>query len=102
MLGFVLLRINRPGASMETILTLLEVSELLRVHPATVYRLLKRGEIPAFKIGYDWRFTQGAIEMWIMERSKGLKSSGLRKADERHDHDALPISALDRGSLSAS
>jgi predicted DNA-binding transcriptional regulator AlpA len=30
------------------VMTLEEVSRYLRVHPSTVYRLLKRREIPAF------------------------------------------------------
>jgi Helix-turn-helix domain len=30
-----------------------EVSRYLHVHPSTLYRLLKRGEIPAFRIGSD-------------------------------------------------
>ena len=34
------------------VMTLEEVSRYLHVHPSTVYRLLKRGEIPAFQ---DWR-----------------------------------------------
>ncbi len=34
---------------MSTVLTLEEVASYLRVHPSTIYRMLKRHEIPAFK-----------------------------------------------------
>jgi excisionase family DNA binding protein len=34
------------------------------VHPSTIYRLLKRKRIPAFKVGSDWRFDRGGIERW--------------------------------------
>jgi excisionase family DNA binding protein len=46
------------------VMTLEEVSRYLRVHPSTVYRLLKRREIPAFRIGSDWRFNIEAIDTW--------------------------------------
>jgi excisionase family DNA binding protein len=49
---------------MSSVLTLEEVAEYLRVHPSTLYRMLKKGAIPAFKIGSDWRFTREAIEQW--------------------------------------
>jgi excisionase family DNA binding protein len=53
---------------MATVLTLDEVAAFLKVHPSTVYRLLKKHQLPAFKVGSDWRFNQGSIERWIEER----------------------------------
>jgi excisionase family DNA binding protein len=47
------------------VLTLEEVAELLRVHPSTIYRLLNKGDLPAFKVGSDWRFNQESIEQWL-------------------------------------
>jgi excisionase family DNA binding protein len=52
------------------ILTLPEMAELLRVAEKTVYTLAQRGEIPAFKVGGQWRFSRGAIEVWIDEQSR--------------------------------
>jgi excisionase family DNA binding protein len=49
---------------MDKILTLGEVAEFLRVHPSTVYRLLKQGRIPAFRVGSDWRFNLEQIDRW--------------------------------------
>jgi excisionase family DNA binding protein len=46
------------------VMTLEEVSRYLHVHPSTVYRLLKRREIPAFRIGSDWRFNNETIDLW--------------------------------------
>ena len=37
------------------LLTLPEVADLLRVSQSTVYALLRRGEIPAHKVGAQWR-----------------------------------------------
>ena len=46
------------------VMTLEEVSRYLHVHPSTVNRLLKRQEIPAFRIGSDWRFNIETIDTW--------------------------------------
>jgi excisionase family DNA binding protein len=35
------------------ILTVKEVSELLKIHEGTVYKMANEGRIPAFKIGSD-------------------------------------------------
>jgi excisionase family DNA binding protein len=53
---------------MSKIITLREVSEYLRVHTTTVYRLLKQGKLPAFKVGSDWRFDIDAIDLWRREQ----------------------------------
>ena len=46
------------------VLTTREAAELLRAHVETVRRLARRGEIPAFKIGKDWRFRRDALLRW--------------------------------------
>jgi excisionase family DNA binding protein len=38
-------------------LTLEEVAKLLKIAPATVYRMARNGKIPAVKIGRVWRFS---------------------------------------------
>ncbi|MGO9264193.1 MAG: helix-turn-helix domain-containing protein [Candidatus Binataceae bacterium] len=50
---------------MAKVLTLQEVAKYLRVHPSTVYRLAKKGQIPAFKLGSDWRFNLESIDEWL-------------------------------------
>ena len=51
-------------ASSEDILTIAELSAHLRVHPTTIYRLLREGRIPGFRVGSAWRFSRVAIEVW--------------------------------------
>jgi excisionase family DNA binding protein len=55
-----------PGSISEgpAILTLESVAEYLRVHPSTIYRLLKKKRLPAFKVGRDWRFNRESIDHW--------------------------------------
>ena len=55
----------------DEILTLKELCGLLRVHPATVYKLLKRGQIPSFRVGGNWRFQRDVIERWMAEQTMG-------------------------------
>jgi excisionase family DNA binding protein len=50
------------------VLTVSELSEYLRVHRSTIYRLLKKGLLPGFKIGSDWRFNIEAIDKWRLEQ----------------------------------
>jgi excisionase family DNA binding protein len=45
-------------------LTLENVAAYLRVHPSTIYRLLKKKQLPAFKLGRDWRFDRESIDRW--------------------------------------
>jgi excisionase family DNA binding protein len=47
------------------ILTVRDVSNYLRVHPSTIYKMLKRNQLPAFRVGSDWRFTVEAIDQWL-------------------------------------
>jgi excisionase family DNA binding protein len=46
------------------VMTVREVSEYLRVHPSTIYKLVRHGELPAFRIGSDWRFNIEEIDRW--------------------------------------
>jgi excisionase family DNA binding protein len=52
------------------VLTVKELCDYLKVHPSTIYRLLKTGQLPAFRIGSDWRFNVEEIGRWLTEREK--------------------------------
>ncbi len=54
------------------VLTVQEVSTYLRVHPSTIYRRLKKNQLPAFRVGSDWRFTVEAIDNWRASVETGL------------------------------
>ena len=53
------------------VLTVQEVSNYLRVHPSTIYRMLKKNQLPAFRVGSDWRFTVEAIDQWRARAEAG-------------------------------
>jgi len=45
-------------------MTVKEVAQYLHVHESTIYRMLKRSELPAFRVGSDWRFNVENIDRW--------------------------------------
>jgi excisionase family DNA binding protein len=46
------------------ILTVSELSKYLNVHKTTIYRALRKGKLPGFRVGSDWRFDVDAIKQW--------------------------------------
>jgi excisionase family DNA binding protein len=62
-------------ATPRRIMTVAEVAEYLKVHRATIYRMARKGKIPAFKIGDDWRFDKDAIEKWMNDRHVKLRKN---------------------------
>lgn len=78
----------------DDILTIPEVAELLRIAEKTVYTLAQRGEIPAFKVGGQWRFSRGAIQTWIDNRSRvgqpGAESTSAPSDDSASGGAAKP------------
>ena len=51
-------------------LTVAELSEYLHIHRTTIYRMLREGKLPGFRIGSDWRFSLEAIEEWARDQMK--------------------------------
>ena len=56
-----------------SVLTVRELADYLRVNPSTIYRLIRARQLPAFKVGYDWRFNVEEIERWRQERERKPK-----------------------------
>lgn len=42
-----------------------QAAELMQLHPETVKRRARRGEIPAVKIGKVWRFRASGLEAYL-------------------------------------
>ncbi len=50
------------------IMTPKEAAKYLGFHLVTVYRLLKKREVPATKIGGQWRFKKDVLDAWLNSR----------------------------------
>lgn len=53
----------------EEVLKIRELAALLKVGEKTVYSMAQKGELPAFKVRGQWRFSLKDINEWI-ERQK--------------------------------
>ena len=53
----------------EKLLTTEQVASYLKIDKFTVYRLVTQKKIPAFKVGYQWRFKKKMIGAWLMQNS---------------------------------
>lgn len=54
--------IMNKEAGTPILLTVKEVSQLLRIHRPKVYDLINTGIIEGFKVGSDWRIKRDSIE----------------------------------------
>ncbi len=52
------------------LMTVRDLSQYLHVHTSTIYRMLRQREIPAFRIGSDWRFNIESVDRWCSEQSE--------------------------------
>lgn len=50
------------------LLTLPEAAELLHVSTRTLQRMIRRNELPAFKVGGQWRVRESQLTRWIHGR----------------------------------
>jgi excisionase family DNA binding protein len=66
----------------DKVLTVQEVSTYLRVHPSTIYRMLKKNLLPAFRVGSDWRFTVEAIDKWRASVESGVRTPARTTSSE--------------------
>ena len=53
--------------SLKNLLTVKEVAALLRVSTQTLYKMLEQGQIPAVKVGSQWRVHPNQLAKWLEE-----------------------------------
>ncbi len=53
-------------------LTTDDVLEYLRINARTVYRLIKNGEIPAVRVGRQWRIRRCDLDSWLEGQRMGI------------------------------
>ena len=60
-------RKNSSERGFEPLLDSQEVAKLMGVHPETVKRRARTGEIPGIKLGKLWRFRASALDSYVEE-----------------------------------
>ena len=74
------------GVSRDDIFTIKELADHLRVHPTTIYRLLRQGRLPGFRVGSNWRFNRTAIEQWERTQATGFEAPIAHGGRKRQDN----------------
>ena len=54
----------------DALLTVKEAAQLLRLCPATIYRLLRRGALPGHRYGRSWRLTRAGLLEWQLKQKQ--------------------------------
>jgi excisionase family DNA binding protein len=62
---------DHPGRDIR-LLTLAEAADLLQVSTRTLHRMIRAAELPAFKLGGQWRVRQSQLQQWIERRESAL------------------------------
>ena len=67
----------------QRLLTAGEVAEQLRVSTMTVYRLIRRGELPAVRVGRNYRVRSEDLEEYLSQQVVDPASVEFPEAGER-------------------
>lgn len=65
-----------------TLLTAAEVAEQLRVSTMTIYRLIRRGELPAVRVGRNYRVRASDLESYLASQVVDPASVELEDLDD--------------------
>jgi excisionase family DNA binding protein len=63
-------QIRHISSDTASVLTVEELCSYLKLDQSRVYRLIKAGKLPAFRVGSDWRFNVEEIDRWRLEGEK--------------------------------
>ncbi|HOO78307.1 MAG TPA: helix-turn-helix domain-containing protein [bacterium] len=71
------------------IMTIEQAASYLQLHPQVVYRHVRRGNLPASRIGSTIRFKKSVIDEWLEDEA--LKSLRARRAPKRGAHSPFNV-----------
>ncbi len=66
----------------EPLLTVGEVAGVMRVSNMTVYRLIKSGQLPAIRVGKNYRIRRSDIERYLRDRAVNAPPPGTTQPSE--------------------
>lgn len=52
------------------LLTVEDLAEYLQLSTKTIYRMLRRGQLPCYRVGNQWRFRRETIDTWLEDERK--------------------------------
>lgn len=60
----------------EEVLTIKDVAALLKVGEKTIYSMAQGGELPAFKVRGQWRFSRKDLDAWMVQQKHSTQDFG--------------------------
>ena len=63
------------------LLTLNEAAELLQVSTRTLQRMIHSGEMPALKVGGQWRVREVQLRQWVENREGLARTMGTLEGE---------------------
>jgi excisionase family DNA binding protein len=76
---------------MSDLLTTRQVQEMLQVDRTTIYRMVEGGQLPAMRVGKQWRFGRADLERWLRDQTVLAAPGATDAADAaRSEATALP------------
>lgn len=76
------------------IMTIKEVARYLKMNERTVYRLIQAGQIPATKLGKQWRLNKEQINEWLGFQMAELPAEELAHLEKDHKEAIIRIAPL--------
>ena len=58
-------------------LSIKDVAQRLNLHEMTIYRLIKSKDLPAFKVGGQWRIQKEFLENWLTSHANSPEQHGM-------------------------
>ena len=58
------------------LLTLAEAASILKISKRTLHRMIQHKQIPAFKVGGQWRILESRFQEWVQEEENSLPKFG--------------------------
>lgn len=65
---------------MTELLTTKQVQEFLHVDRTTIYRMVEGGQLPAVRVGKQWRFAKSEVERWLSASRAGAAPAARKRA----------------------
>ena len=78
---------------MNILLTVEELAKYLKIKPDTIYKKVRKGELPAIKLGKLVRFPKELIDQWIIEQA--MKTMKDVKAARQIVEDSIEDAVLE-------
>ncbi len=63
------------------LLTLSEAAELLHVSTRTLQRMIQSGDLPALKVGGQWRVRESQLQRWVEHRENSARAVEKRSEE---------------------